>query len=213
MTEKTIDSTRSPFSVGTLPVMESFYSLQGEGSNQGKPAFFIRLGGCDVGCVWCDVKESWPADRHPQKTVDELITEVKSFGARNLVITGGEPTLYDLRELCRCLRTLDVSIWLETAGTEPIRGDFDWICLSPKKFKPVREENYSLANELKVVVYNKSDLDWARAQATHVRQSCALFLQPEWSRERSALDLIVPFLLENPSWRLSLQTHKYLGVR
>jgi len=213
MADKTSLSIQNPAAVGTLPVMEYFYSLQGEGANQGKPAFFIRLGGCDVGCVWCDVKESWPADRHPQKTVGELISEVESVGARNVVITGGEPTLYELHELCRSLHALDVSIWLETAGTEPIRGDFDWICLSPKKFKPVLEANYRLANELKVVVYNKSDLDWALAQAKRVSQSCVLFLQPEWSRERAALDLIVPFLLANPSWRLSLQTHKYLSLR
>ena len=129
MVDKTSLSIQNPAAVGTLPVMEYFYSLQGEGANQGKPAFFIRLGGCDVGCVWCDVKESWPADRHPQKTVGELISEVESVGARNVVITGGEPTLYELHELCRSLHALDVSIWLETAGTEPIRGDFDWICL------------------------------------------------------------------------------------
>lgn len=197
----------------SLPVMETFYSIQGEGANQGKPAFFVRLGGCDVGCVWCDVKESWPADMHPQKTVHELRLEVQQTGARNVVITGGEPTLYDLVDLCRSLRSLQVSIWLETAGTGPIRGDFDWICLSPKKFKPVREENYLLSNELKVVVYNQSDLDWACKQAEQVTETCTLFLQPEWSRERASLDFILPFLLENPRWRLSLQTHKYLGVR
>lgn len=213
MADKAQEPSASEWTTGLLPVMETFYSLQGEGANQGKPAFFIRLGGCDVGCVWCDVKESWPAQLHPQKSVHELLLDVQHSGAQNVVVTGGEPTLYDLGDLCRSLRAISVSIWLETAGTGPIRGDFDWICLSPKKFKPVLEENYPLANELKVVVYNKSDLEWAHLQSKRVNESCALFLQPEWSRERASLDFILPFLLENPSWRLSLQTHKYLGVR
>ncbi|MBM3917893.1 MAG: 7-carboxy-7-deazaguanine synthase QueE [Sphingomonadales bacterium] len=199
--------------VGTLPVMETFYTLQGEGANQGRPAFFVRLGGCDVGCVWCDVKDSWPADGHPHRTIEELIQEIQDAGTPHVVITGGEPTLYDLNELCRSVRNMGVAIWLETAGTGIIRGIFDWICLSPKKFKPVLEENYRLAHELKVVIYHKSDLEWAHEQALRVNDSCALYLQPEWSRERAVLDLIIPFLLENPRWRLSLQTHKYLGVR
>jgi len=213
MADKATDPRHPFIETGSLPVMETFYSLQGEGSNQGKPAFFVRLGGCDVGCVWCDVKESWPTHLHPTKTTDEIAREIQLSGAQNVVVTGGEPSLYDLNGLCRSLRAINVSIWLETAGTGPIRGDFDWICLSPKKFKAVLEENYLLAHELKVVVYNKSDLDWACLQSERVDESCALFLQPEWSRERASLDLILPFLLENPRWRLSLQTHKYLGVR
>lgn len=198
---------------GSLPVMETFYSLQGEGANQGRPAFFVRLGGCDVGCVWCDVPESWPADAHPLRSVAELLEELHHSNAPHVVITGGEPTLYDLRDLTRLMRNAGKSVWLETAGTNPILGEFDWICLSPKKFKPVCAENFMKANELKVVVYHRSDLEWAVQHSLRVAPTCQLFLQPEWSRERQSLDLILPFLLENPRWRLSLQTHKYLGVR
>ncbi|MFN3528380.1 MAG: 7-carboxy-7-deazaguanine synthase QueE [Bacteroidia bacterium] len=196
----------------TLPVMEAFYTIQGEGYNQGKAAFFIRLGGCDVGCVWCDVKESWPAEAHPQMSVDNLVALSIATKAPNVVITGGEPSMYDLSLLTQALQSHGLNIWIESAGTSPLRGTFDWVCISPKKFKPVLRDNLELADELKVVIYHKSDLKWAQEHAKKVKQNCVLYLQPEWSKEKEILPLIVDFVKAHPEWRISLQTHKYMNI-
>lgn len=195
-----------------LPVMESFYTLQGEGFHQGMASYFIRLGGCDVGCVWCDVKESWPMDAHPKKSIQTLLTEVLESGTPNVVITGGEPSMHDLRPLTEALQAAGKQVWIETAGTNTLLGSFDWICVSPKKFKPVLPENLGLAQELKVIVYNKNDFKWAESHRNHVSDDCLLYLQPEWSREREMLPLIVEYVKKHPAWRISLQSHKYMRI-
>lgn len=195
-----------------LPVMESFYTLQGEGFHQGMASYFIRLGGCDVGCVWCDVKESWPMDVHPKKSIQTLLTEVLDSGTPNVVITGGEPSMHDLRPLTDALQAAGKQVWIETAGTNTLLGSFDWICVSPKKFKPVLPENLGLAHELKVIVYNKNDFKWAESHRNHVSDDCLLYLQPEWSREREMLPLIVEYVKKHPAWRISLQSHKYMRI-
>jgi len=192
--------------------MEAFYTLQGEGAHAGEPAYFIRLGGCDVGCHWCDVKESWDAEKHPLRTVEELIAGAKQYPGRNIVITGGEPGMYDLSPLCDALKASGFSVWLETSGSSPLRGMFDWICLSPKKFKKPLPESYAMADELKVVVFHKSDFHWAEEEALKVSPTCALFLQPEWDRRKEMEPLIIDYIMKHPRWRLSLQTHKYLGI-
>lgn len=203
------DSDATPPS---LPVMEHFYTLQGEGAFQGRAAYFIRLGGCDVGCVWCDVKESWDADHHPLRSVSELVGFVKSTPAPIAVVTGGEPLMHGLGPLTRALRDRGVRTHLETSGSHPLSGDWDWVCLSPKKFKAPLPEVMPMADELKVVVYHPSDLDWAERHAADVRSDCRLYLQPEWDR----LDRVMPLMLEHirshPRWTLSLQTHKYLRI-
>lgn len=195
-----------------LPVMESFYTLQGEGFHQGMASYFIRLGGCDVGCIWCDVKESWPIDAHPKKSIEELLQEVTTSGTPHVVITGGEPGMHDLRPLTEALQAAGREVWIETAGTNVLQGSFDWICVSPKKFKPVLPENLALAHELKVIVYNKNDFKWAESHRNHVSEDCLLYLQPEWSREREMLPLIVEYVKKHPAWRISLQSHKYMRI-
>jgi organic radical activating enzyme len=197
---------------GWLPLMEAFYSIQGEGFHQGSPAYFIRLGGCDVGCVWCDVKESWPAEAHPQTAVSEIVQGVRQSGADKVIITGGEPLMYDLTELTLRLKTLPVSIHLETSGSYPLTGSWDWICLSPKKFKKALPAVYPAAHELKVVVYNFSDLAWAEEEARRVGVQTRLFLQPEWSRRGEMTPHIVEFVKIHPRWQISVQIHKYLNV-
>lgn len=196
-----------------LPVMETFYSIQGEGSYQGHAAFFIRLGGCDVGCVWCDVKESWDAEIHPKKTVEELVEEVKSSKTEIVIITGGEPLLYDCTALTEALQKENFKTHIETSGSSPLSGNWDWICVSPKKFKAPLDEVLIKAHELKVVVFNKSDFEWAKMHAEKVNKNCVLYLQPEWSKEKEMLPLITEFIQENPQWKLSLQIHKYMNVR
>lgn len=196
----------------SLPVMESFYTIQGEGYNQGKPAYFIRLGGCDVGCVWCDVKESWPAEAHPMRLIDSLVAEALDSGAKQVVITGGEPSLYDLTALSNALRQAGMQVWIETAGTNPLLGNFDWVCISPKKFKAVLPENLPLAHELKVVVYHKSDLAWAEAHRAQVGPTCKLYLQPEWSKAAEMLPLVIDYVKLHTEWNISLQTHKYMNI-
>ena len=195
-----------------LPVMETFYSLQGEGFHQGKAAFFIRLAGCDVGCVWCDVKESWTTAGYPQKEVDSLVEEALQYPARMVIITGGEPTLYDLAPLCKGLREAGFQVHLETSGAHPIVGHFDWICLSPKKFKPAIPEVCRQAHELKVVIYHHSDFLWAEQYARLVSPQCHLFLQPEWSRKSRMVPLIIDYIQQHPQWSLSLQLHKYINI-
>jgi organic radical activating enzyme len=196
-----------------LPVMETFYSIQGEGSYQGHAAFFIRLGGCDVGCVWCDVKESWDAEAHPKISVEELVNEVKLSKTEIVIVTGGEPLLYDCTELTTALQNENFKTHIETSGSSPLSGNWDWICLSPKKFKAPLDSVLAQANELKVVVFNKSDFEWAKQHAEKVGPNCVLYLQPEWSKEKEMLPLITAFIQENPQWKLSLQIHKYMNVR
>lgn len=196
----------------SLPVMEAFYSLQGEGFNTGKPAYFIRLGGCDIGCHWCDVKDSWEASNHPVIAVNEITTEALKFPVRNIVVTGGEPAMYPLQQLTKSLRNAGFNIFLETSGAYKVSGDFDWICLSPKKLKKTLQENYLLANELKVIIYNASDFIFAEEQAKQVKAGTEMFLQPEWSKLKQVQNMIVDYIKINPQWRISLQTHKYLEI-
>lgn len=197
----------------TLPVMETFYSVQGEGFHTGKPAFFIRLAGCRVGCTWCDVKESWDAGNHPKRTIHEIVGDAEASGAANIVITGGEPLEHDLSLLTTALKDKGFKVWLETSGTSPLSGAFDYICLSPKKFLPSLPEIKALADELKVVVYHPTDLIWGIEQAKTVGKDCHLIFQPEWDMREKMIPLILSFIRENPAWRIGLQTHKWMGVR
>jgi organic radical activating enzyme len=195
-----------------LPVMEHFYTLQGEGMHQGRAAYFIRLGGCDVGCVWCDVKESWDASKHPLYTIEAITRKVKETQAEMVVITGGEPLLHDLTFLTRQLQANGLKTHIETSGSSPITGTWDWITLSPKKFKAPLPHVLPYANELKVVIYHKSDFAWAEQFAAQVSPSCKLYLQPEWSKAEQVLPLIIDYIKANPKWQLSLQVHKYINV-
>lgn len=195
-----------------LPVMEHFHTLQGEGSHQGRSAYFIRLGGCDVGCVWCDVKDSWDMHRHPLRSISELVGYVTSTTAPIAVVTGGEPLMHELGPLTRALRGKGVRTHLETSGAHPISGQWDWICLSPKKFKAPLPELMPMADELKVVVYHPSDIEWAEKHAALVRADCRLFLQPEWDRLERVMPAILSHVLSNPRWSLSLQAHKYIRI-
>ena len=196
----------------SLPVMEDFYTLQGEGFHQGKAAYFIRLGGCDVGCVWCDVKDSWDAEKHPKLKVESLRLKVKETPAEIVVITGGEPLMHDLTELTKELQAAGIKTHIETSGAHPLSGSWDWICLSPKKFKAPLPGIVPLANELKIVVFNKSDFDWAEKYAALVSPSCKLFLQPEWDKAGEITPLIIEYIKAHPQWELSLQIHKYINV-
>jgi organic radical activating enzyme len=204
-----------------LPVMESFYTLQGEGYYQGRAAYFIRLGGCDVGCVWCDVKESWDANAHSKFSVKEIVDKINSelLSASNstnlkplIVITGGEPLMHNLDELTKALQTQGFETNIETSGSSPLSGSWNWICLSPKKFKAPLPEILPFANELKIVIFNKSDFNWAEKFATTVNPNCILYLQPEWDKASKVTPLIIDYIKANPKWRLSLQTHKYINI-
>ena len=197
---------------GVLPVMEHFYTLQGEGFYQGKAAYFIRLGGCDVGCVWCDVKESWDAAAHPQSKISRLLEQVLETAAKIVVITGGEPLLHNLDELTETLQAQGLRTHVETSGSSPLSGSWDWITLSPKKFKQPLPEVAAAAHELKIVVFNKSDFQWAEQWAAAVNQNCRLYLQPEWSKAAEMTPLIVDYIKKHPQWQLSLQIHKYINV-
>ena len=192
--------------------MEAFYTIQGEGAFSGTPAYFIRLGGCDVGCVWCDVKESWTAEDHPKTEIAQIGDKAKVSGAQLAVVTGGEPLMYDLTDLTSCLSDIGLRKNIETAGVYPITGKWDWICFSPKKFKKPLDEYYSRSHELKVVIYHKSDLEWAETHASKMHSEAKLFLQPEWSKEKEMLPLIVEYVKSNPHWSISLQTHKYMNI-
>lgn len=191
--------------------MEHFYTIQGEGMHQGRAAYFIRLAGCDVGCVWCDVKESW-TQGYPQFTAQHLLELVQETPAHIVVITGGEPLMHDLNPLTQELQQAGLATHIETSGAHPVSGNWNWYCLSPKKFVFPQEASYALANELKVIVYNESDFKWAQQEAAKVPENCMLLLQPEWSREKEMLPLIVDFVKANPRWQISLQTHKYMNV-
>jgi 7-carboxy-7-deazaguanine synthase len=195
-----------------LPVMERFYTVQGEGAYAGAPAYFIRLAGCDVGCVWCDVKESWPADAHPLMEVDTLVEDVIKSGACICVVTGGEPAMHDLSSLTTGLRASGIRAHIETSGTHELTGEWDWITFSPKKFKAPVESIYPLADELKVIVYHKSDIPWAVEHAAKTKPDCKLYLQPEWDKRDAMQPLILDFIRQNTQWRISVQTHKYMGV-
>ena len=195
-----------------LPVMEHFYTLQGEGFHQGRAAYFIRLGGCDVGCVWCDVKDSWDAGKHPLHDISELIDAVKKTAAKLVVITGGEPLMHDLGPLTHHLRAEGFETNIETSGAYPLSDEWDWICLSPKKFKAPLPSVLPEANELKVVIFNKSDFEWAEKYATQVSANCKLYLQPEWEKSAQVIPMIIDYIKENPKWELSLQIHKFINV-
>ncbi len=195
-----------------LPVMEHFYTLQGEGFHQGRAAYFIRLGGCDVGCVWCDVKESWEAGKHPKYKPGSLLPEIQKTPAEIAVITGGEPLMHDLKELTRALKAAGLKTHIETSGAYPLSGSWDWICLSPKKFKAPLPEILPLANELKVIIFHKSDFEWAEKHAALVSPRCRLYLQPEWDKAAQMIPLIIDYIKAHPKWELSLQIHKYINV-
>lgn len=194
------------------PIMETFTSVQGEGVYTGVPSFFIRLAGCDVGCVWCDVKESWDKEKHPVLSVEELLGKAIQSGVKVVIITGGEPTMYDLKPLTDVFRSQGFRMHLETSGTNALTGDFDWITFSPKKFKAPIPEYFERSNELKIVVFHKSDLSWAEELASRMLGEAQLFLQPEWEKREEMMPLIFEWVLKNPHWRVGLQTHKYLGV-
>lgn len=195
-----------------LPLMEHYYTIQGEGYNTGAPAYFLRLGGCDVGCVWCDVKDSWEAEKYPLTPIEEMLSLVQKANASTAVITGGEPMMNDLNSLTDIFHQNKIRLWLETSGAYPLTGDWDWICVSPKKFKAPLQSALEKANELKVVVYNPSDFDWAEQHAEMVNDKCKLFLQPEYSRRNEMIPLIIKYIKQNPEWRISLQTHKYMNI-
>ncbi len=195
-----------------LPLVESFYTIQGEGYNTGKPAYFIRLGGCDVGCSWCDAKETWNPGNFPPVAVERIIGEAVSYPAKSIVITGGEPLRYPLDILCDLLKTKGLEIFLETSGSEPFSGRFDWVCLSPKKNKMPLRENYQFADELKVIVEDESDFAWAETNREKVGKNCRLYLQPEWSKMALMLPSIIEYIKTNPVWSISLQMHKFMHI-
>jgi len=194
-----------------LPLMEEFYTIQGEGFHTGKAAYFIRVGGCDVGCHWCDVKESWNADLHPATKTLKIIENVKKH-ANTVVITGGEPLMWNMDFITKNLKKENIKIHIETSGAYPLTGKWDWICLSPKKTKLPLEDIYLKSNELKMIIYNKNDFKFAEEQAKKVNENCELFLQPEWSNREKITPQIVDYVMQNPKWKISLQTHKYLNI-
>ncbi|MFT6244330.1 MAG: organic radical activating enzyme [Salibacteraceae bacterium] len=195
-----------------LPIMEQFYTIQGEGFHSGKAAYFIRIAGCDVGCVWCDVKESWNAGDHEYQTVQSLIDNVLETKTNFCVITGGEPCMYDLNELTNLLKENGIEVALETSGCYELKGQIDWYCFSPKKFKAPVENAYLSANELKVIISHPSDFEWAEQHAAKVSKECKLYLQPEWSKQERFLSKIIDYVRENPNWTISLQTHKFMNI-
>ena len=193
--------------------MESFYSIQGEGYHTGKPAFFVRLAGCDIGCSWCDVKESWDEENSTLMTVEEIVIQVVNSGTRIAIITGGEPTMYNLEALTSALNKSGIKTHLETSGVYEITGSWDWVCISPKKFKAPLEKELQKADELKVVILNKSDFKWGEKHAERVKKNCKLFFQPEWDKANLVSESIFSYVKDFPQWRISLQTHKYLNIR
>ena len=194
-----------------LPLMEAFYTIQGEGYHKGTAAYFVRIGGCDVGCHWCDVKESWNAELHPPTATDEIIEEAIKY-SDTVVVTGGEPLTWDMTKLTEGLKQKNINVHIETSGAYPLTGRWDWICLSPKKIKLPLEDIYRKADELKVIIYNKDDLKFAEEQMELVNDNCILYLQPEWSKRDKVIPLIVDYVMKHPKWKVSLQTHKYLNI-
>lgn len=195
-----------------LPILEGFYSIQGEGFNTGKAAYFIRIGGCDVGCRWCDAKESWNPDFQKMVDTDQVIIDVQLAKATAVVVTGGEPLNYNLDYLCSKLKALGINTFIETSGSQQMSGRWDWICLSPKKQNPPLKSNYACASELKIIIYEESDFLWAEECALKVDDSAHKFLQPEWSRRKQTMPIIVDYILKNPQWMISLQSHKYMNI-
>ena len=195
-----------------LPLVEQFYSIQGEGFHAGKPAYFIRIGGCDIGCHWCDSKLSWNPEIHPLDDVKDIAEEVHRTPAQSIVVTGGEPSLYNLDPLCREVKSANVKTYLETAGTGDLTGRWDWICLSPKKQNHPSDVFYYKADELKVIIFEEEDIKWAEEAAKHVSEDCYLFLQPEWSQYKKMIHPIVEYIKANPSWNISLQAHKFMHI-
>lgn len=195
-----------------LPVMEQFYTLQGEGIHTGKASTFLRLAGCDVGCFWCDVKESWPLEAHPDKSVEQIVEDCLTEPSEIVVVTGGEPLMYNLEHLTTALQEAGLKTHIETSGAYALTGTWDWICLSPKKFKEPVSEVLPLAHELKIIIYNKSDFAWAEKYAAEVSENCELLLQVEWSKREQMLPQLVEYVKANPQWKISLQTHKYLDI-
>jgi len=207
------DSDKKLLAEGTLlPLMEQFYTIQGEGFNTGKAAYFIRLGGCDVGCHWCDVKESWDANVHPLTSIKKIIDDVLAAKATAVVVTGGEPLHYNLNPLTIQLKEKNIETFIETSGAYPLSGIWDWICLSPKKTTPPLSDIYTKAHELKIIVFNKHDFIWAEEEAKKTNKNCFLFLQPEWSKREEMTPLIIDYVKANPKWMISLQTHKYMNI-
>jgi organic radical activating enzyme len=196
----------------TLPVMEHFFTLQGEGYHSGRAAYFIRLAGCDVGCVWCDVKESWTISPSQYLTLDQLLEALSEAATDFVVITGGEPTMHDLTDLTSVLNKNGFEIAIETAGVHPLKGHIDWYCFSPKKFKAPIDEAYSKANELKIVIAHPTDFEWAETHAQKVGPNCKLYLQTEWEKQERLLPLIIDYIKRNKKWRISLQSHKYMQI-
>jgi len=192
--------------------MEDFYTIQGEGAHQGQAAYFIRLAGCEVRCVWCDVKESWDAAQHPTVSVHQMVDRAKKSGAPVAVVTGGEPSAHRLETLTSALRDAGLRTHIETSGAYPLTGTWDWVCFSPKKFKAPHPTAPGQADELKVVIFHKKDFEWAEEFARQVRPACRLFLQPEWSKEKEIVPLIVAYVKNNPRWKISLQAHKYMNI-
>jgi len=194
-----------------LPLMEAFYTIQGEGYHKGTAAYFIRIGGCDVGCHWCDVKESWNADLHPPTSIEKIV-ENAARSSNTVVVTGGEPLIWNMEPLTQMLGKNNLKIHIETSGAYDLTGIWDWICLSPKKTKLPKEKIYRYADELKIIIHNKSDFNFAEEQASKVNESCVLYLQPEWSKREKMIPAIVAYVMKNPRWKVSLQTHKYLNI-
>jgi 7-carboxy-7-deazaguanine synthase len=198
--------------IGTIPVMEAFYTVQGEGHHTGKASYFIRLAGCDVGCTWCDVKESWDVTPSQFKNIHQLVEEASGVPSRLAVITGGEPFIYDLEELINQLHGKGFRVHIETSGAYPVSGTPDWICVSPKKFKAPLPETLQKADELKIIIFNKSDFAWGEEHLSYVNHHCKLFLQPEFGKSAEMLPLMVEYVKANPQWQISLQTHKFIGI-
>jgi 7-carboxy-7-deazaguanine synthase len=195
-----------------LPLMEAFYTIQGEGFHSGKSAYFLRVGGCDVGCHWCDVKESWNADLHPPTHINDMFEQLQSHPSKTVVVTGGEPLMWNMEPLTSLLHKKEMQVHIETSGAYPLSGDFDWICLSPKKNMPPKEAIIDQADELKVIVHNLNDFKWAEQFASKTKKDCFLYLQPEWSKVDEMMPKIVDYVMENPKWNISLQTHKYMNI-
>jgi len=195
-----------------LPLMEAFYTIQGEGYHSGKSAFFLRIGGCDVGCHWCDVKESWNADLHPPTEIQKMIDQILVYPSKTVVVTGGEPLMWNMKPLTDSLHNKGMSVHIETSGAYPLSGDFDWICLSPKKNNPPKEAIIPKANELKVIIHNRNDFKWAEQFVSQCSSDCKLYLQPEWSKAKEMMPEIVDYVMNNPKWNISLQSHKYMNI-
>lgn len=195
-----------------LPLVEDFYTIQGEGYHAGKPAYFIRLGGCDVGCRWCDARFTWNARLYLPTPVTEIVERAAALPAQAIVITGGEPTLYPLEPLTAALKAQGLEIFIETSGTHPLTGAIDWVCLSPKRQQPPRVELLTRADELKVIIETESDLAWAEENAARVSTHCRLYLQPEWSRRKEMVPVLVEYAKADPRWNISLQTHKFMHI-